>query len=346
MLSRPPRLIRDWPTRTPIHLLEETLSEFLPIDRRANLTSSSKVPLGYHLMYFPYAQSASNLLSDGTENLHSPGQPFTRRVWAGGSLRPGSDMHLNDSQFLCRERIVDVQIKGIAGAERVFVKVSRWIGKEFETREERVQFAAGIHPIQEERTLVFMRDRMANDVNGELSSVKTLRPSDSPDFSHVMTPTAQLLFYFSALTWNAHKIHLDKQYCQEVEGHRNLLVHGPLTLVLMLETLRTYRAKLDKGGAFPGEEAESIENVEYKNLSPLYADEPMKVCVKRKEDSRSYSIWIEGRDGELAVKGNVQMRTVIKKTFSRPRIIRILNDVQSLKPKEERAPRQQGDDMQ
>src|SRR5688572_10996844 len=64
-------------------------------------------------------------------------------------------------------------------------------------------------------------------------------PSD-PEYSHVILPSKALLFRFSALTFNAHSIHLDQHYAKNTEGYRNLLVHGPLSLTIMLTVLRCY----------------------------------------------------------------------------------------------------------
>ncbi|KAL8735252.1 MAG: hypothetical protein Q9181_002906 [Wetmoreana brouardii] len=124
-----------------------------------------------------------------------------------------------------------------------------------------------------------------------------------PEYSHTLTPTAALLFRFSALTFNAHAIHLDKQYCRDVEGHRNLLVHGPLTVVLMLQILQGYQAAKAKE---EGKNRELITHVDYRNLAPLYAEEEMKVCVRQKAD-HVWATWIEGPDGGLAVRGTVTM---------------------------------------
>jgi hydroxyacyl-ACP dehydratase HTD2-like protein with hotdog domain len=115
-----------------------------------------------------------------------------------------------------------------------------------------------------------------------------------PDFSVSMTPTQQLLFRFSALSFNAHGIHLDPQYTREVEGHRNLLVHGPLSLVLMLSVLRSQV-----------KEQEMIYTFDYRNLAPLYANEEMRICVRKdRENESKFDVWIEGSGGGYAVKGS------------------------------------------
>jgi hydroxyacyl-ACP dehydratase HTD2-like protein with hotdog domain len=126
-----------------------------------------------------------------------------------------------------------------------------------------------------------------------MECILTSKASHTPDFSVVLTPSASLLFRFSALTFNAHKIHLDLQYAHKVEGHRNLLVHGPLSLVLMLSVLRA-QLKRDQ----------VVTSFSYRNLAPLYADEEMKICLRNdinKPDK--FEVWIEGKHGGFAVRG-------------------------------------------
>lgn len=107
-----------------------------------------------------------------------------------------------------------------------------------------------------------------------------------------ITPSASLLFRFSALTFNAHGIHLDPEYCRSIEGHRNLLVHGPLSLVLMLSVLRS-QLKSD----------EMILKFDYRNLAPLYATETLNVCARRDpEQEDKFDLWVEGSGGGFAVK--------------------------------------------
>jgi hydroxyacyl-ACP dehydratase HTD2-like protein with hotdog domain len=114
-----------------------------------------------------------------------------------------------------------------------------------------------------------------------------------------MTPTKALLFRFSALTFNAHFIHLDPRYAQKTEGHHDLLVHGPLTVVLMLSFLSKHMSELGL----------CIKEFEYRNLAPLHVDEELRICAKEKRNTNSstggsrWEVWIEGPRGSLAVRG-------------------------------------------
>ncbi|GAB1200555.1 hypothetical protein APSETT444_009928, partial [Aspergillus pseudonomiae] len=124
----------------------------------------------------------------------------------------------------------------------------------------------------------------------------------SPEYRLQIKPTRSLLFRFSALTFNAHSIHLDEAYTQNIEGFRNLLVHGPLTLTLLLAVLEAHLAKSNQ----------IIRELDYRNLAPLYVDEPLTICGKPKsgKDNAVWDVWIEGKNGGLAVRGTAFTSTV------------------------------------
>ena len=312
----------------PARLLQATLADFLPSGNNTVLPDGrlifpAHIYPGYHLAYFANPTQLSTLLPDGTDPLHSPGPPFDKRMWAGGQVYfTRTPLWFSKGSHHCSERIIDVQLKGRDDEEKVFVQIERTIfpgrypfdpleknrfrstrGWSDATRERRDW--QPIPDIKEERTLVFMRDnRRTGSTDIEKAPRKILKPTIKPDFSHTLIPTPALLFRFSALTFNAHAIHLDKQYCHEVEGHRNLLVHGPLSLVLMLEVLRGYIKSTNPSTS--ERDAERLVHIEYRNMAPLYAEEEMKVCVKLKathEKERVWDVWVENRDGGYAVKG-------------------------------------------
>ena len=225
------------------------------------------------------------------------------------------DIEVKGHPYHCNESIADVQVKGREGEEKVFVRIRRVVfpGRyPGELYNERIRLV-------EQRTLVFMRDnRQEGSPTVSHLSSKILKPIQTPDFSHKMIPTRELLFRFSALTVNAHAIHLDKHFCREVEGHRDLLVHGPLTVVLMIEVLRHHLQTLANSGQY-SRLPETITQVQYRNLAPLYAGEEMKICVKRREKeierrTPTWDVWIEGLDGGYAVKGTVE---TVEKTATR-----------------------------
>ena len=150
MTSRKLPLIYDDMVPGQSYRLERSLASFLPASwtpasPELPSPSSSELPPTYHLVYFNPAMPANELLPDGTDPLQSPGPPFVRRMWAGGSLRfrpcegpldtPGTEypshdqIPLNGSRWVCHEIIRDVQIKGREGEEKVFVGIERRIGR-------------------------------------------------------------------------------------------------------------------------------------------------------------------------------------------------------------------------
>lgn len=312
MKARRLPVISDVCTPIPTRLLNATLADFLP---NFFVAQPATLPFGYHLVHFSPPIRSSKLLPDGTDPIQSPGGLFTRRMWAGGDINFGWGKKFDNSPFHCMERIKDVQVKGEEENQKIFVKIERSIfpgERAGASRNEHGNWAGGL--LQETRTLVFMRsDRPKAPVDASNTPDKILKPEQSPDYFHHLVPTPALLFRFSALTFNAHAIHLDKQYCREVEGHRNLLVHGPLSLVLMLQFLQ-YRLVQENNERTDGKR-EFIRSIQYRNLAPLYAEEDMRICLKRKAQdvlNSNWDVWIEGRDGGYAVKGTVKTKIQTK----------------------------------
>lgn len=124
------------------------------------------------------------------------------------------------------------------------------------------------------------------------SNTNSLDPHP-PDYITSFTPTPTHLFNFSALTYNAHSIHIDPLYARQTDGHRERLVHGPLSLSLMLRVLGSQV----EGG--------KVTSLSYRNYAPLYVNEEMSVAVRRLEDKdgvQRWDVWVEGQEG-MAVKG-------------------------------------------
>lgn len=317
MLSRPPQIHSDMMCPVNSYLLTRALSEFLPDEctarqqilpqdvfkDRSGDYEHPALPPGHHLVYFPLDRRGSELCPDGTDPYHSPRDtPFARRMWAGGSIRGLRGMVLDERLALCRERIVGVDVRGSAGAEKIFVEVLREYATgvpyrasfDPETMKLRPRDDPGEHDLEgttEHRTLVFMRE--LSDEGKKMNLVqdrRIIKPPNKPDYSVTLTPTPTLLFHYSALTYNAHRIHLDRTYCREVDGHRDLLVHGPLTVTLMLSVLQS---RLAQGGEYD----EFADSIDYRHLAPLYVEEPLRICVARQQPRNT------GREGSSS-RGN------------------------------------------
>ncbi|KEY70032.1 hypothetical protein S7711_04047 [Stachybotrys chartarum IBT 7711] len=306
--SRPAKLIPDYLTPTSSHLLATTLSDLLPPAYAAPSTPlvagpPAALPPGHHLVYFPIQLPPSRLVPDGADPDHAPGPPFHRRMWAGGEVvfRSGARrrLRLDGRPWLCREAVEAVDVRGVEGQEKVFVDVRRKYGLGHEGYQDVDRLDAQEWLIEERRTLVFMR-------NGDPASPpppppRLIKSPYTADVSVPLTPSAIHLFHFSALTFNAHAIHLDRLYARSVDGHRSLLVHGPLTLALMLRVLSAHLG-----------DAAAIASLSYRNHAPLYVDESLTVCLRKSGKGMlgKWDVWVEGPEGGLAVKGTAVVEAV------------------------------------
>jgi len=301
--------------------LDMGLADFLPETNPPSVlpptNQPSVLPIPHHLIYFEPTKPQSQMLADGTNPDQSPGDPFVRRMWAGGRVlyNQGNQLTLDSGRAVCSEFIRSVTIKGKGGEEKIFVGIERRLARatdaemeqlgpaqtdaqEKETLEHRVRQRLwrdsdtdfGPCSILETRNIVFMRSRTKEEAAADAakSGGKILKPQHKPDWSHTITPDPKLLFRFSALTFNAHAIHLDPEYCREVEGHRNLLFHGPLSYVFMVTLLQQ---QLRKQGN------EVIKQVEYRNLAPLYCHEPVTFCGT-KTSEKKWEIWTQTPEGK------------------------------------------------
>jgi hydroxyacyl-ACP dehydratase HTD2-like protein with hotdog domain len=182
---------------TSAHRLSQSLTSFLPsswVPQVPVLSSrSSTLPPGYHLVYFNPVLGPEDLLPDGTDRKHSPGDPFVRRMWAGGNVRyrePGKGVRLDGGAGVCLERIRDVAVKGKEGQEKIFVGIERRIGRaeidgdgklvesEDQTVErlwsEKEEDFADAEMI-ERRNIVFMRERTPEELKEALKLVDAPR---------------------------------------------------------------------------------------------------------------------------------------------------------------------------
>lgn len=126
------------------------------------------MPSGHHLVYFPPQVILSELLPDGTDVLHTPGQPFNRRLWAGGKITfpqqsgDADNLLLNGQRAVCVEKIDNVNVQGSEGDEKILVTIDRRFTPVREHEDEtqiRARVASnGSEVLVEKRTLFFMRD--------------------------------------------------------------------------------------------------------------------------------------------------------------------------------------------
>lgn len=114
-----------------------------------------------------------------------------------------------------------------------------------------------------------------------------------PDWEKSTKPDSILLFRFSALTYNAHRVHYDQDYARNIEGYPNVIIHGPLLLLLALESLKS---KFD---------GKILEDVAYEIRGPIYLGEQMTISGKS-VDNHETELRITGHENNIALKARVK----------------------------------------
>ena len=297
LLSSKPVLHVDELTYTKRDQWEAAIGGFLPLAKREKNYRASVVthlPPGQHLLYCNTTVPTEQLLPDGTDTAFSPPAPWSNRLWAGGRIRfpqPHQLGIVESPRIVLNESVRDVRITGPEGEEKIFVKIERRVAKLDAGRPKVVGYhlarrlrvgteaEIGISLIVETRDLCFLRENTST-VPYER---RHITPPCNPDYFHSLTPTPSLLFRFSALTYNAHAIHIDPEYTRNVYGFPNLLVHGPLSLALMLEYVRQTLFKISGQHHY----GPVVTEINYRNLAPLFANEEMTICIKKRKSLES-----------------------------------------------------------
>ncbi|WP_067819189.1 FAS1-like dehydratase domain-containing protein [Actinomadura kijaniata] len=201
---------------------------------------------------------------------HLPPIPDRRRMFAGGRLIVREPLRIGDT-VTRRAELVSTAVKEGRSGELLFVTVRHTFLRD------------GTKIAVEEQDLVY---RCGDQVGRPARPSFKIPETDAP-WTLRMTADPVLLFRFSALTYNAHRIHYDETYATQVEGHPGLVVHGPLLAILCLE--------------LPRREGHKVTELSFRSRRPVYADQPFAVTGSP--------------DGELAVvaPGGV---TAMTATFS------------------------------
>ena len=104
-----------------------------------------------------------------------------------------------------------------------------------------------------------------------------------------------LLFRYSALTFNGHRIHYDYPYVTEVEGYPDLIVHGPLIATLLADLVR--RELPDA----------TLQSFAFKALRPTFANRPFTVCGKPSDDGKTIDLWAKDHEGYLTMRATAAL---------------------------------------
>jgi 3-methylfumaryl-CoA hydratase len=109
-------------------------------------------------------------------------------------------------------------------------------------------------------------------------------------------PDDVLLFRYSALTFNGHRIHYDRRYATEVEGYPGLIVHGPLIATLLLDLLRQHVPEAE------------VLRYEFRAMRPLFDIGSFHTCGEVLPDGKTINLWARDQEGFLAMFATAVIR--------------------------------------
>ena len=271
-----PDILRQWIGKTEstsdmlqqgsVNLMEMTL------DRAPVLREGDVLPPLWHWLYFLQSAQLSALGRDGhpARGGFLPPVALPRRMWAGSRFGFNHALSIG-AQAQKQSRITDVALKTGSTGALCFVTVRHEVG------------TADSAAFWEEHDIVYREDPTPDAPRRETPLVGT-------DWQHSETihPSEVMLFRYSALTFNGHRIHYDRDYARDVEGHAGLVVHGPLIATLLIDL-----AQRVAGGAPP-------RSFEFRAASPLFDGAPFTLHANR--DGGTVTLAAANPQGRLAMQ--------------------------------------------
>jgi 3-methylfumaryl-CoA hydratase len=255
----------DQVTLAPMAALSATLDRDDPPPHRGD-----PLPPAWHWLYFLPVHRHSELGEDGIVKRGSflPPVPLPRRMWAGNRLEFHQPLYAGDTVSRV-SRIVDVRFKEGRTGPMVFVMVRHEIHN-----------ALGL-ALTEEHDIVYRAPAGG-------TSEPPLAPSNA-EWKREIRPDEVLLFRYSALTFNGHRIHYDRRYAMEVEGYPGLVVHGPLITTLLLDLLRRHVPEA------------RLTRFTTRAVSPLFDTASFLVCGGS-DEGEGIRLWAQNSSGGIAME--------------------------------------------
>ena len=265
--------LQDVVTAVPVKALSATLdrSDAAPV-------TGSFLPELWHWLYFLPCALQSEIGPDGHPKRGGflPPVPLPRRMWAGSRIEWLAPLAVGD-EIERVSKIESVTHKAGRTGDLIFVLVKHAISN------------------QNGLALVEEHDIVYRDAPGQ--DDKPVAPTPAPTgatWSKTITPDDVLLFRYSALTFNGHRIHYDRKYVTEVEGYPGLIVHGPLIATLLVDLVRQSILGC------------TLKSFEFRAIRPTFDINVFKVNAKldleKDPSGKTISIWAQDHEGWLTMQ--------------------------------------------
>ena len=252
----------------PLHALRATLDH-----PPTAWPEGAPLPPLWHWLYFLPTHRQSELGPDGhaLRGGFMPPVPLPRRMWAGSQFEFHVPLRVGDA-VTRRSTIQDVSSKQGRSGPLVFVKV----------RHELFRDGAESAAIVEHHDIVYREAKQPDDAEPAPLAAPT-----AALWQRELVPDDVLLFRYSALTFNGHRIHYDRRYVTAVEGYPGLVVHGPLIATLLMDLLHRHVAGAD------------VASFRFRALRPTFDGTSMRVSGAR--DGHEVKLWALDHQGWLTM---------------------------------------------
>ncbi len=261
----------------------DTVTKRLADEFRATLapflfepSNENEVSPGLHWALAPAIPTDTDLGPDGAEakGVFLPPIPLPRRMWAGGSIESFVPIRIG-MDVTRTSTISDLKMRDGKTGKLCFVSITH-------------ELRAGVTLLLRERQDLLFREGglTAPQPNGQ-------RQAGSADLEWKVELSAPLLFRFSAVTFNGHRIHYDLPYAMEQEGYAGLVVHGPLQAALLMNQSAVLTARMPP-------------RFDYRCTAPLIAGQTVSVVSSR--DAQSVRGCIVDQNGTVTIESSTHAR--------------------------------------
>lgn len=235
---------------------------------------------GAHWLFFhPHArQSELDATGHSSTGEFLPPAPLPRRMWAGGRLRLHKPLRVGQ-EIERVSTIRDITVKQGRSGMLVFVLVHH-----------AVSGPEGL-AVEEEHDIVY-REAARPD---ETPRPPQMAPNNAM-WTRTVAPDATLLFRFSALTFNASRIHYDYRYVTEVEGYPGVIVSARLVAIMLMQMCQAENRAGD------------LEEFDFRFVRPLFDAAPFTLAGRTGESAASASLWAANAEGHLSMTAEARFR--------------------------------------